>query len=449
MRFIGVDLGTTFVKGGLLDVERGTLTHVERLPFPDPIMGLPQRHFEVDALRVAATTRALIERLALHAPDCAGIVMSSQMHGVVLMDERGAPLHNAITWRDERGLAPHPAGGTYYDAMLTRLPAGAMAELGGELKPGRPAVALFRMREQGRLPARATVAALPDFVISQLTGAPPQTEATHASAHGLFNVWTGDWHADVINALGLAGLTFPLVVPAGAPVGAMALASHKVPIYAAIGDQQAALLGAGLREGELSLNISTGSQCGVLFRPRARAVDPAIGDVQVRPYFDGMLLKTITHIPAGRALNVLVALLSQLAERAGTPLADPWALISDEVDRVVDEGANGLAVDLSFFGGAGDDASAGAIRNIREDNLSAGALFHAAFDDMARRYAEAAARLRAPEPLHIAFSGGLAMKSAPLRERITRNLRAEQRLCDVPEDALSGLLALARWCNPA
>ncbi len=448
MRYIGVDLGTTFVKGALLDLDSGMLTHIERLPFPDPVPGLPPRHFEVDALRVVETTRALIERLTLHAPDCAGIVMSSQMHGVVLMSERGAPLHNAITWRDERALAPHPAGGTFYDAVPARMPAGAMVELGSELKPGRPAAALFCLREQGRLPTHATVAALPDFVVSQLTGAPPQTEATHASAHGLFNVWSGDWHAEVIEALGLGGLTFPPVVAAGVPVSTMALGSRRVPVYAAIGDQQAALLGAGLREGELSLNISTGSQCGVLFRPRAHGSNPGIDDVQVRPYFDGLLLKTITHIPAGRALNVLVTLLSQLAERAGAPLVDPWALIAAEVAREA-AGANGLTLDLSFFGGAGDGASAGAIHNIREDNLSVGALFHAAFDDMARRYALAAARLRAPEPVHIAFSGGLALKFASLRERIVRDLRAEQRLCDVPEDALSGLLALARRCKQA
>lgn len=449
MRFIGVDLGTTFVKGALLDLDEGALSHIERLPFPDAVPGLPPRHFEVDALRVAETTRALIERLAQHATDCAGIVMSSQMHGVVLMNEHGAPLHNAITWRDERGLMPHPAGGAYFDAALARLPTGAMAELGGELKPGRPAMALFCMRERGTLPARATVAALPDFVISHLTGAPPQTEATHASAHGLFNVWTGGWHAGAIESLGLGQLSFPPVAATGAPVGKILLGSRRVPVYAAIGDHQAALLGAGLREGELSLNISTGSQCGVLFRPARDGADPGVGDVQVRPYFDGLLLKTITHIPAGRALNVLVTLLSQLAERAGTPLTDPWRLIAEEVDRAANAGADGLALDLSFFGGAGDGARAGAIQNIREDNLTVGGLFHAAFDDMARRYAAAAARLRPAEPVHIAFSGGLALKFAPLRERIASSLRAEQRLCDVPEDALSGLLALARRCRQA
>lgn len=440
MRYIGIDLGTTFIKGALLNLETQVLERIERLPFPEPLPGLPARHFEVDSRQVVAVTRALLDRLLAHAPDCAGVLMSSQMHGVVLVGHDGAPLSNAITWRDERALSAHPAGGSYFDHLRERLSSSTWAELGNELKPGRPASALFWLREQGRLPAGATVTALPDYVIARLCNAPVRTEPTHASAHGLFDVWRGDWHHGAIEALGLRGLVFPPLASAAAVVGELPAANRRVPVRAAIGDQQAALLGARLREGELSLNISTGSQASLLFRPKLPLIDT---DVQVRPFFDGLLLKTITHIPAGRALNVLVALLTELASRAGAPLRDPWALISSALVEHGDD-ARGLALDLSFFGGAGDAAqSGGAIRHIREDNLTVAALFSAAFDDMAHRYAEAVGRLQATPGTPIAFSGGLALGFGPLRTRIAQALGAEYRVCDVPEDALSGLLHLA------
>ena len=75
-----------------------------------------------------------------------------------------------------------------------------------------------------------------------------------------------------------------------------------------MGDHQAALAGAFLGERELSLNISTGSQAS-LFTPTWQP-----GNYQTRPFFDGRFLNTITHIPAGRALNVLFKLLTELAE---------------------------------------------------------------------------------------------------------------------------------------
>jgi hypothetical protein len=95
-----------------------------------------------------------------------------------------------------------------------------------------------------------------------------------------------------------------------------------VPCYTPIGDYQCAMVGALLQYGELSLNISTGSQVSLL-KPQAE-----FGNYQTRPFFDGRFLATITHIPAGRSLNLLVKLFSKLAESQKIELADPWPYIA-------------------------------------------------------------------------------------------------------------------------
>src|SRR5258706_8268790 len=104
MRYLAIDLGSSFIKGAVLDLDARSFAHVRRLPFPGPIAGLPPLHFEIDPRQIVAATRALIDDLARDAPDCAGIVICSQMHGLVLMDARGEPASNTITWRDQ--LAP-------------------------------------------------------------------------------------------------------------------------------------------------------------------------------------------------------------------------------------------------------------------------------------------------------------------------------------------------------
>lgn len=52
------------------------------------------------------------------AVDCEGIVMCSQMHGLVFTNERGEPRSNLTTWQDHRVLLPHPSSqGTCFDVL--------------------------------------------------------------------------------------------------------------------------------------------------------------------------------------------------------------------------------------------------------------------------------------------------------------------------------------------
>jgi hypothetical protein len=206
-----------------------------------------------------------------------------------------------------------------------------------------------------------------------------------------------------------------------------------------VGDQQAALFGASLEPGELSLNIATGSQASIL------AETPEAGNYQVRPYFDGRYLHTITHIPAGRALNGLIALLGELAARQGTPLRNPWQHINAAVDGTA---TTDLVADLGFFHSA--YGQTGSLRHLCEENLTVGHLFRAAFAHMSDNYTRSALRL-SPERrwTRIVFSGGLAQKLPSLRDMILAKLGAAHRFAGDAEDALLGLLALSQQIEKA
>src|SRR5262249_17044334 len=283
----------------------------------------------------------------------------------------------------------------------------------------------------------ATAAALPDFVLARLCGAAPVSEPTIAAAQGALDLAARDWHRPLLEALGLERLRWPAIQDVRGPVGEARVGGRWLPCYPAIGDQQCALLGAALMPGELSLNIATGSQVS-LVRPAL-----AFGDYQVRPFFDGGWLNTITHIPAGRSLELLLALLCELAESQGLSVPDPWGAIARAVEATP---ATDLTIDLAFFASALGDR--GAIGNIHERNLTAGHLFRAAFERMAATYAICARRL-APEAdwTRLVFSGGLAQNLAALRETIVRQFGARYRVCATPEDTLQGLLALALVCS--
>jgi sugar (pentulose or hexulose) kinase len=220
----------------------------------------------------------------------------------------------------------------------------------------------------------------------------------------------------------------------GQIVGFIKLGGASVPCYTAVGDYQCALLGSLLEEDELSINISTGSQ--------ASRIVPGLtlGDYQTRPFFDGKFTNTISHLPAGRSLNVLVDLLCEITEAQGGLSKDPWSYIIAAAEAA---DSTGLQVNLGFYPGPWGDR--GSIANIREKTLNVGTLFRAAFENMAECYQAAASRIWPDRSWRrIVFSGGLALKVSLLREIIQNRFQCNARLSPVAEDTLCGLLLLAK-----
>lgn len=440
MALIGIDLGTSFLKGAILNTETLRPEHVEREPFPEPLPGLPAVFREYDVEAIVASVKALIARLGRLASPCEGILFSTQMHGFVLTDERGNPRSNLLTWLDQRVTLPHPSGkGSFFDVMLSRLTAEEIRELGGtELRPGLPAGSLFWMVENGKLPSgkspsgKLMPVALGDFVAARLAGVRPVTELTNAHSHGAMNILTSGWHRGVIEKLGLGGLAWPEILVQGTVIGHLHLEGRQVPLFTPIGDFQAAAVGALLEPDELWLNISTGSQVSL---PRD---EPELGPFQTRPFFDGKYLVTVTTIPAGRALSSLVKLLSELAVAEGHTLADPWSYISRAAAAASDPV---MQANIAFFAGAVGDR--GSLSNLREEELTVGHLFRAAFRNMADNYRECAGRLTpSPNWQRLVFSGGLVQKMDLLRQLICERFAVPYRFCPVAEDTMLGLLVL-------
>ena len=72
-------------------------------------------------------------------------------------------------------------------------------------------------------------------------------------------------------------------------------------VYTPVGDQQASLFGAELKVDNMVVNIGTGGQISKIF---------SLNDAkqQIRPYFFGKKINTITHLPAGRIINFVIKL---------------------------------------------------------------------------------------------------------------------------------------------
>ena len=193
------------------------------------------------------------------------------------------------------------------------------------------------------------------------------------------------------------------------------------------------MLGAGLERNELSLNVSTGSQVS------ERTAQFAPGRYQSRGYFFGDYLNTVTHLPAGRSLNALIDLLTELARAEGIVLHDVWPTIVRQTNEVA---ATNLTADLAFFATPLGDR--GSIGNITTENLTVGQLFVAAFRNMVENYACCAAWLQAqPNWRALVLSGGLAQSVPALKRMIAEKFALPLRE-GCSEETLLGLLRLAQ-----
>ncbi|HVJ66813.1 MAG TPA: FGGY family carbohydrate kinase [Caulifigura sp.] len=434
-RCLGLDLGSTSIKAAILNLETGQVERIVSRPFPGP--RAPQSGwFEIGVDEVASRSRELLTQLVEVAPDCNRLLTCGQMGGLSLVDSKGQAKSPYISWRDQRSLMPCPDGGTFFDSLKQRLSARDLDAIGRELRVGSTITLLCWLVENGQRPANDLFpVTLVDAVIANLCGSPPVTEPTQAL--GLLDLSTLQHHRPLFDAAGVPDIQRSRIATVGDVVGECRIGDVTLRCHPAVGDQQAALVGVGLGDDELSVNCSTGSQVSRITR------EITTGEFQIRPYFDGRLLNTVAQLPAGRSLNVLVDLLTELARAEGVELRRVWETIGT---RSAVEPPEELDVDLAFFSGPVGDH--GRIARITTENLNVGALFRAAFRNMAENYGLCADRVSGGRPIAAAvISGGLTNKLPVLRDMIARRLDCLIRESCESEETLTGLLKLAQACR--
>jgi sugar (pentulose or hexulose) kinase len=427
---LGIDIGSTSVKGAVLDLaEDAVRPPVARL-FPAPIPGTPSGRVEIDPRAICATVDEVLSELMQQSPEATRVYFSGQMGGVILLDERAKPLTNYLSWRDQRTLESSGEGSLFERVRGTWDKSGEFRELGSELQPGSTTCMLAWLAASDELPRDAIPTCIADFVIARLAGHPIPMHATHAI--GLLDLARDDWHRPALASIGIEGVRLPDLSLNEHCVGTAMISGRRVELFGSYGDQQCALRGAHLQRGELSLNISTGSQVS----RREPAFEP--GNYQSRKYFFGDYLDTVTHIPAGRSLNVLVELLTELARAEGMSFVNPWKTIERKVEEVPD---TELEVDLAFFRSPVGDH--GRIDRITTENLHVGALFLAAYRSLADNYVRLAQRFSQSDWKGIVLSGGLTKNAPRLRRLIEERFSASFREAK-DEETLLGLLDIAR-----
>ncbi len=410
----GVDCSTQSTKVVVCDAATGEVLREGRSSHPDVTEVDPRLWWQ-----------AWTEASAGLLDGVQAMAVGGQQHGMVLVDEAGAPLRDALLWNDNRSAAQaralvEEAGG-----------AQAWADATGSVPGASFTVTKLRWvaEHEPDTAARAHGVMLPhDWMTDRLrrTGSDPTTDRGDVSGTGYWSPSEDDYRLDLLQRAFGRELAVPRVAGPDEPVGETPGGAVLAP---GTGDNMAAALALELQAGDVVVSLGTsGTVFAVGDRPTA---DPS-GVVAGFADATGRFLPLVCTLNAARVLGAALRMAG-----AGLDDLDRLALSVDDTE--------GLVL-LPFLDGERTPAlpeATGVLHGLTRSNATPGHLVRAAVEGMLCGLADAVAPLEAAAgvtPRRIVLIGGAA-RSAAVRQ-ITAGLFALP--VAVPEPAEYVALGAAR-----
>lgn len=256
---VGVDLGTSSVKGGAFDLAGRRLAEAEvACRVETPRRGWAEADAEAWWRATREILRALVDRVGAAAVAAVGV--TGQAPTLLVVDGEGTPLRPAILWLDVR--SEDEVG--WVEARL-----GAEAErIGGNRLHAYylgPKLVWLRRHEPERLRGAAVVLQSHSLPVLRLTGARVTDYSSAALCAPLYDARARAWSAEACARLEVDSRWLPAIRPSHAVAGGVTAAAARetglregTPVVVGGADFAASALAAGVTEpGEACLMLGT------------------------------------------------------------------------------------------------------------------------------------------------------------------------------------------------
>ena len=266
---LGLDVGTTGAKALLIDstgetAASATVEYPMYTPHPQWAEQNPEDWWQASVESIRRTLRTLAERGGDPA-QIAGIGLTGQMHGLVLLGKDGAVLRPCIMWNDQRS-------GVQCAWITEQVGAERVLQLtGNPVLPGftAPKIAWVRDHEPEIYEKVAHVLLPKDYIRYRLTGE-FATEVSGASGTSLFDVGRRRWSQDMLDALDIPAGWLPECYESSVVSGQISPGAAEATglrsgtlVVGGGGDQAAQAVGSGIvKTGLVSVTVGTS---GVVF----------------------------------------------------------------------------------------------------------------------------------------------------------------------------------------
>ncbi len=259
--YIGIDLGTTMLKGIAMD-DTGKI--VASFAKESPMITRKPEWAEQSPELWWSTTMEIINLLGtkINLSDVKGIGLSGQMHGLVTYDKAFTPLRRAIVWMDKRS-------NKEVESILNKVNRISLYKItGNPVFTGflLPSLLWIKRKEPEVYSQIVKISSPKDYLAYRFTGN-LKTEPTDALATAAFDYKKGVWSEKILRETGIPLSIFPEIIATTTPFGGLTSRVSKItgiptgtPVYGG-SDQSMAALGNGLtKEGDVAIAVSTGGQ---------------------------------------------------------------------------------------------------------------------------------------------------------------------------------------------
>lgn len=251
MYFIGIDIGTSSICGVVYDSSMHDLVSVTKencANLPSPYSWEKRQ----DASIIIDTVLDIICGFKQRYKDIKGIGITGQMHGIVYVDIHGNAVSPLYTWQDGRGNLNYKEGLNYvtYLKEITHY----------SVATGYGLVTHFYNLQNGLVPANATkLCTIMDYAVMKLSGRnTPLIDPSNAASLGFFDKKKFVFDTEALHKIGIELAMLPEVAPSASLAGYW----ENIPVYSAIGDNQASFLGS-VRDIQHSIHITVGTSSQV------------------------------------------------------------------------------------------------------------------------------------------------------------------------------------------
>lgn len=312
---VGFDFGTTSLSVVVFNIEE---IYIEKIlnyntnayiPFVDDL----KKEQSLDI--ISGFFRKAIDEIA-QIPDVEiiGYSFTGQMHGIIGLNERGEAITNLVTWQDRSGDILIPSGSTILQEIRRATAVNTVVN-------GYGIVTLYKWLKYDKRTDIYSFCTLPDYFARQLARKKEVVvEITPSMAHsiGLYDLYTNQWQTLLISKIGLQNIVFPRIVAESYVIGYKKSQKQGVPVFCAIGDNQASFEGSVVdKQQTILLNVGTGTQLSFLVaKSEIHKYDKyADGfETQIRPYDDAHYLLATSFLNGGSVYKSLFNFFKDVAQ---------------------------------------------------------------------------------------------------------------------------------------
>ncbi|MEO7069082.1 MAG: xylulokinase [Nostocoides sp.] len=298
----GIDSSTQSCKVVVRDAGSGALRREGRAKHPEGTEIDPERWWA--ALRTAVADAGGLDGVE-------AIAVGGQQHGMVALDAEGRVIRPALLWHDTRSASAATD-------LINELGAEEWARSTGLVPVASFTVTKLRWlaeHEPDNADRVAAVALPHDWLTWRLAGFGPDnpdlaalvTDRSDASGTGYWSPIDEDYRRDLlVRALGHDCVLPRVVAPNGTAGTAAYGSNHRALLGPGAGDNAAAALGLGMREGDVAISIGTS---GVVSAVSAHPVADVTGTVAGFADATGQFLPLAVTLNGARVLDAAARLL--------------------------------------------------------------------------------------------------------------------------------------------